>query len=187
MYYSILIDMHVIKQTHKRNSKGWDIKPEEKFQCFCFLYLSGPMCTLLQRPRLWLSLSVYTSLSFAFPSRLPGLMHPMFKLNDGFLYFTHEILQRGLPIRGWCNFYDSLSCNFIHVSLVKIKESGIQTWRPIISFWCPPHFPTSAMTMLKESKKWKQNKTSIPTGFLKNQANKDNEFWYMFWKGTVLF
>lgn len=119
-------------------------------------------------------------LHFPFFCLAQVLRYPRFKLSDGFLYCIHTVLQRGLPVRWLCTFYHSLLYNFVHVSLVKIMESRTQSWRPKISCWCLPHFPRTVMTMLKESKRWKEKKTSIPAGLLKNQVN-------MFWKGTVLF
>lgn len=93
--------MHVIKQTQKINLKGRVIKPEEEFQCFFLLYLNGPICTVCTE-----TLTVTfpeqntppSHLPFPVSYQAPCLLHPTFKVRDGFLSFICELLQRGLLI-----------------------------------------------------------------------------------------
>lgn len=96
LYTCITLCWYACNKTEKRNKK-WALKIEDTFQCFFFLCLSGPIWTLLQRPRLWLSLSGEPSLLFAFPILLSGTgsQVPKIKLNDDFsLLYTHSAPKR---------------------------------------------------------------------------------------------
>lgn len=165
------------------------IRPEEKFQFFSSCASLAP-CTPsfkdLDCDFCWVE-NPHSPLHFSFFYLAWCLMHSRFKLSSGCLYFVHTILQRGLPVRWLCNIYDSLLYNFAHVPLVKTKSSRTQTWRPKISFWCPPHFPMTVMTVLKDRKKGKKTKQLYQLGSRRTKPTMDSQFWYMFWKGTVLF
>lgn len=182
----MLIDMHVIKQTQKRNLKKMSPKAWGQIPMFFLPVPPWPRVCPPSETQAVVSPERKTLALLRIPQAFVWHGAACTQgLNRVMLFSTLDTeLQRGLPVRWLREFYDSLLYNFIHVPSVKIKESRTQTWWPQISLWCRPHFPGTVMTMLKESKKWKEHKTGVPNGLLKNQANM---FGDMFWKGTVLF
>lgn len=110
-------------------------------------------------------------------------------LNWVMIFFTLDTkYSKEDSVSVWIIFYACLLCNVVCDSLAKIK-SRVQVWRPKMLFWCPCYFPVPAMTMWKESKNWKQNKTkrAYELGSWRIKSAMNNQFLYMFWKGTVLF